>query len=147
MPDTLIMMAKALRDKEEALLKGGHPVAEYLQEALNLIGRGVVITNMEGRFIHWNVIAATLLGIDNNKINDKSSNWSGVYQPRNIDGTPVKNEELPGVIVLATGKPSTKELVFFNGYRKVRAVFEVHPLNLHGTQCGAVFFIQERRDE
>ena len=116
---------------------------KMLQFIFNSLADGVIVADREGRFILFNPLAESILGIG--MTNAVPENWSEVYGCFKPDGTtPFPSHELPLVRALAGESVGDTEIVIRNPIRPggIRILARANPLrNEAGELCGGVVVI------
>jgi len=80
---------------------------------LDALPHGVILVNSEGRYLEVNPAAADILGLDRATLLTFSlpEPWSNISAP---DGTALKSEDFPGLIVMKTGTPVRRKTFGWN---------------------------------
>lgn len=95
-------------DELSSLLQGGRRAG--LDPFLELMKEGVMVCDGEGRIVHCNAAARSLLGLGpvrGMRLADLPLAWMG------DDGRPLAAESHPGLLALASGKPRRGDVVAF----------------------------------
>jgi two-component system, cell cycle sensor histidine kinase and response regulator CckA len=106
-----------------------------LESLLDQLPVGVLVTNVEGRYVKANQKVCEILGIDSNELTGMTAEEAvRRVEPRRPEGTKYANEELPTKVALQTQRPSgpTESIITTPGGKVRRLVSNATPVMIDG---------------